>query len=257
MTQTLLRTILIDDEIPGLESMQKLLELNCQDVKIVAVCSNAERATEKIKKLQPDLIFLDIAMPGKNGFDLLREMGDGKFEVIFVTAHNEFMIEAFHFSAIDYLLKPVDEDLLIDAVKRAKTRIDDKSGRKNIDTFLYNVQQKQTPKNMRLCIPSVKGFQVVELDEIMYAEASNNYTNFHFTNKRIICTAKSLFEYEELLADSGFVRVHKSFLVNLLHVKEYVRGEGGSIILSDGNRLEVSRRKKDLLMTRMKEFYKY
>jgi two-component system, LytTR family, response regulator len=257
MTSTLLRTILVDDETPGLESMQRLLELNCPDVEVIASANTADKAIEKIKKLQPDLIFLDIAMPGKNGFDLLREMNDGKMEVIFVTAHNEFMIEAFHFSAIDYLLKPVDEDLLIDAVKRARTRIVEKSGNKNIDTLLYNVQQKQTPKNMRLCIPSLKGFQVVELDEILYAEASNNYTNFHFINKKIICTAKSLFEYEELLADAGFVRIHKSFLVNLLHVKEYIRGEGGSVILSDGNTIEVSRRKKDLLMTKMKEFYKY
>ena len=257
MIQTALRTILIDDETPGLESMQKLLELNCSDVEIIASCNSVEKAIEKINKLQPDLIFLDIDMPGKNGFDLLREMKDGKFEVIFVTAHNEFMIEAFHFSAIDYLLKPVDEDLLIDAIKRAKTRIAEKTGNKNIDTFLYNVQQKQTPKNMRLCIPSLKGFQVVELDEILYAEASNNYTNFNFTNKKIICTSKSLFEYEELLGDSGFVRIHKSFLVNLLHVKEYLRGEGGSVILSDGKILEVSRRKKDLLMGKMKEFYKF
>jgi len=257
MTQTLLRTILIDDETPGLESMQRLLQLNCPDVEVVASSNTADKAIEEIRKLQPNLIFLDIAMPGKNGFDLLREMNNTKIEVIFVTAHNEFMIEAFHFSAIDYLLKPVDEDLLIDAVKRARTRILEKSGNKNIDTLLYNVQQRQTPKNMRLCIPSLKGFQVVELDEILYAEASNNYTNFHFTNKKIICTAKSLFEYEELLADAGFIRIHKSFLVNLLHVKEYLRGEGGSVILSDGNTVEVSRRKKDLLMAKMKEFFKF
>jgi two-component system LytT family response regulator len=257
MTQSFLRTILVDDETPGLESMQRLLQLNCPDVEVVASSNTADKAIEKIKKLQPDLIFLDIAMPGKNGFDLLREMNDSKIEIIFVTAHNEFMIEAFHFSAIDYLLKPVDEDLLIDAVKRARTRIVEKSGNTNIDTLLYNVQQKQTPKNMRLCIPSIKGFQVVELDEILYAEASNNYTNFYFTNKRVICTSKSLFEYEELLADAGFVRIHKSFLVNLLHVKEYIRGEGGSVILSDGNTVEVSRRKKDLLMAKMKEFFKF
>ena len=245
-----LRTILVDDELPGLESMQKLLQQNCPDVEILAACNSADKAVEKIKHLQPDLIFLDIAMPGKSGFDLLRESKDLKFEVIFVTAHNEFMIEAFHFSAIDYLLKPVDEDLLADAIHRAKTRIAEKTGSKNIDTLLYNVQQKQSPKNMRLCIPSLKGFQVVELDEILYAEASNNYTNFHFSNKRVICTSKTLFEYEELLTDSGFVRIHKSFLINLLHVKEYIRGEGGSVILSNGTDVEVSRRKKDFFISR-------
>jgi two-component system LytT family response regulator len=257
MTPLILKAILVDDEQPGLDSMRKLVQLNCPDVEIIASCTNANSAHEAIKTLHPDLIFLDIAMPGKSGFDLLREIKDEKFEVIFVTAHNEFMIEAFHFSALDYLLKPVDEDLLVEAVKRAKVRIVEKNGKKNIDTFLYNVQQKPAVNQMRLCIPSIKGFQVVELDEIVYAEASNNYSNFYFTDKRIICTAKSLFEYEELLADSGFVRIHKSFLVNLLHVKEYIRGEGGSVILSNGQEVEVSRRKKEFFMGKMKEFYKY
>lgn len=257
MTAALLRTILVDDELPGLDSMQKLLQQNCPEVEIIASCNSTDKAIKKIQKLQPDLIFLDIAMPGKNGFDLLRETKNQRFEVIFVTAHNEFMIEAFHFSAIDYLLKPVDEDLLGDAIHRAKERIAEKSNSKNIDTLLYNVQQKQSPKNMRLCIPSLKGFQVVELDEILYAEASNNYTNFHFTGKRIICTAKTLSEYEELLSDTGFVRIHKSHLVNLLHVKEYIRGEGGSVMLSNNHEVEVSRRKKDMLITKMKEYYKF
>ena len=257
MSPQSLKTILVDDELPGLVSMQRMLELNCPEVDIVASCNNADSALEKVKQLQPDLVLLDIAMPGKDGFDFLRELKDQRFETIFVTAHNEYMIEAFHFSAIDYLLKPVDEDLLINAVQRAKTRIMEKSGHKNIDTFLYNVQQQQKPKTMRLCIPSLKGFQVVELDEILYAEASSNYTHFHFTNKQTICTAKSMFEYEELLADSGFVRIHKSYLVNLLHVKEYLRGEGGSVILSNNQEIEVSRRKREMLMSRMKEYYKF
>ena len=256
-TPTPLRTILVDDEMPGLESMRKLLQLNCPDVEIIAACNSADKAIEKIKSLEPNLVLLDIGMPGKDGFDLLKELKNHQFEIIFVTAHNDRMIEAIHFSAIDYLLKPVDEDLLVNAIKRARIRISEKAGSKNIDTFLYNVQQRHSPKNMRLCIPSLKGFQVVELDDILFAEASNNYTNFHFTNKKIICTTKSLFEYEELLTDCGFVRIHKSFLVNLLHVKEYLRGEGGSVILSNGNTLEVSRRKKDVFLNRMKEFYRY
>ena len=167
MTTAPVRAIIVDDEIPGLESMQKMLEINCPDVLIVASCSTPDSAIEKIRKLQPDLVLLDIAMPGKNGFELLKELKDIKFEVIFVTAHNQFMIEAFHFSAIDYLLKPVDEDLLIDAIRRARTRITEKAGDKNIDTFLHNVQQTNTPRAMRLCIPSLKGFQVVELNDIL------------------------------------------------------------------------------------------
>lgn len=252
-----LRTILVDDEPRGLTSMQKLLQLNCPDVNIVATSTSVDEAAEKIKNLHPDLIFLDIAMPVKNGFELLKELQEFPFEVIFVTAHNQFMIDAFHFSAIDYLLKPIDDDLLIDAVKRAKKRIVEKDGSKNIETFLYNVQQKHSHQNMKLCLPSLKGFQVVELNDILYAESSGNYTNFHFSNKQLICSSKPMHEYEELLKDAGFVRIHKSFLVNLLHVKEYLRGEGGSVILSNGVAIEVSRRKKDIFLAKMKEFYKF
>ncbi len=256
MTQNL-KSILVDDEPRGLSSMQKLLELNCPDVEITALCSNVDEATEKIKQLRPDLVFLDISMPVKNGFDLLKELKDAHFEVIFVTAHNQFMIEAFHFSAIDYLLKPVDDELLIDAVKRARKRIAEKTGSKNIETFLHNMQVKHSPQKMKLCVSSLKGFQVVELDDILYAESSGNYTNLYFANGQIICTSKPMHEYEELLEDSGFIRIHKSFLVNLLHVKEYIRGEGGSVLLSNNKEIEVSRRKKDIFLTKMKEFYKF
>lgn len=257
MMTTPLRTILVDDEPRGINSLQKLLQMNCPDVTIVATSSNVEDAIDKIKQLQPHLVFLDIAMPVKDGFELLNEIKEIPFEVIFVTAHNQFMIEAFHFSAIDYLLKPVDEDLLIDAVKRAKKRILEKAGSKNIEAFLHNVKQKQSSANMKLCIPSLKGFQVVELDDILYAEASGNYTNFHFDRQHSICTSKPIHEYEELLADAGFVRIHKSYLVNLVHIKEYLKGEGGSVILSNGTEIEVARRKKEPFLDKMKSFFKY
>ncbi|HEV8273934.1 MAG TPA: LytTR family DNA-binding domain-containing protein [Chitinophagaceae bacterium] len=254
---TSIRTILVDDEPRGLTSMEKLLEMNCPDIAIVASCNNVDTAIEKITELDPDLIFLDIAMPVKNGFDLLKEIKEPRFEVIFITAYNQFTIEAFHFSATDYLVKPVDDELLINAVNRAKKRIAEKSGSKNIETLLHNLQQKQTPSKLKLCLPSMKGFQVAELNDILYAESSGNYTNFHFTNQHPICTSKPIHEYEELLADAGFVRIHKSCIVNLLHVKEYLRGDGGTVILSNGHEVEVARRKKDIFLSRMKEFYKF
>ena len=255
--ETPLQTILVDDEPRGLSSLQKLLQLNCPNVNIIATSTSVDDAIEKIKKVHPDLVFLDIAMPVKNGFELLKELKEFQFEVIFVTAYNQFMIDAFHFSAIDYLLKPVDDDLLIDAVRRAKKRILEKSGNKNIETFLYNVQQKQSPRSMKLCIPSLKGFQVVELNDLLYAESSGNYTNFYFANKQILCSSKPLHEYEEILSDAGFTRIHKSYLVNLMHVKEYLRGEGGLVVLSNGQTVEVSRRRKDMFLSKMKEFYKF
>lgn len=251
-----LRAILVDDEPRGLNTMEKLLQLNCPDVTTIATCSNADVAIEKIKQLKPDLIFLDVSMPVKTGFDMLKEISNIQFEVIFVTAHNQFMVEAFHFSAIDYLLKPVDDELLIDAVKRAGKRITEKAGSKHIETLLHNVT-KPSLQSMKLCIPSLKGFQVVEIDDILYAEAAGNYTNFYFRNQHMICTSKPIHEYEELLEDSGLVRIHKSFLINLLHVKEYHKGEGGLVILSNGTKIEIARRKKDQFLFKMKNFYKY
>lgn len=257
MNATSFNVILVDDEPRGLSSLEKMLELHCPDVNISATCCSADEAISQIRIIEPALVFLDIAMPVKTGFDLLNELQNFSFEIIFVTAHNQYMIEAFHFSAVDYLLKPVNDVLLVSAVKRAKKRIEEKTGHKNIETFLHNMQQKHLPQNMRLCLSSVKGFHVVDIKDILYCEASANYSNFHFTNKQMVCTSKTMHEYEMLLEDAGFVRIHKSYLVNLLHIKEYLRGEGGSIILSSGHEIEVSRRKKDLLMTKMKEYYKF
>ena len=251
------KTILVDDEPRGLNSLQKLLQLNCPEVEVMALASSAEDAREKILLLNPQLVFLDIAMPGKTGFDLLRELSRVNFEIIFVTAHNSYAIQAFHFSAVDYLLKPVDEELLVEAVKRAQKRIEEKNSGEHIETLLHNIRQHDTPHKMKLCIPSVKGFQVIDIQDIIYCEASSNYTNIHFTNRPFICASRPIHEYEELLEDSSFARIHKSYVINLEHVKEYVRGEGGSILLSNGKELEVSRRKKEDFFKKMKSYYKY
>ena len=257
-----IKTILVDDEPRGLATQKKLLEINCPEVEVIACCANADEAKKQILALNPQLVFLDIAMPGKNGLELLNEFEEINFEIIFITAFNNYMTQAFHFSAVDYLLKPVDDDLLIQAVKRAGQRIfrslqEDLTDNRNIKTFLSNIHNRNNGQKMKLCIPSLKGFQVVEIQDIIYCEASSNYTNFNFTNRSSLCASKPIHEYEELLKDSHFVRIHKSYLINIEHIKEYVRGEGGSIMLSNGNELDVSRRKKDLLMTRMKDYFKF
>jgi two-component system, LytTR family, response regulator len=250
-------TILIDDEIRGLSSLQKLLQLHCPEVEVIATATNATEAIEKITELSPQLIFLDIAMPEKNGLELLKDMPSIHFEIIFVTAHNNYMLQAFHFSAIDYLLKPVEDDLLKEAVKRAGRRIEEKSNPQSMETLLYNVQRLNMPQKMKLCILSVKGFQVVTISDIIYCEASSNYTNFYFSNRTPICTSRPIHEYDEILGDSNFIRVHKSYLVNVEHIKEYLRGEGGSVLLSNGQEIEVARRKKDILMAKLKTYYKF
>ncbi|HVF81961.1 MAG TPA: LytTR family DNA-binding domain-containing protein [Flavisolibacter sp.] len=252
-----IKTVLVDDEPRGLSALQKLLQFNCPELEIIGLCNGADEAKELIGRLKPRLVFLDIAMPEKSGFDLLNEISPVNFEIIFVTAHNDFMLQAFRFSCVDYLLKPVEDNLLTEAVARAAKRIEDKTSDSNLETLLYNLRTREGGQKLKICISSLKGFQVVKLSEIIYCEASSNYTNFHFIGRPSICASKPIHEYETLLEDCGFVRIHKTFLVNLEHVKEYQRGEGGSVILSDNSELEVSRRKKELFIDSMKAFYKY
>lgn len=253
----MIKTIIVDDEPRGLNTLKKLLLEYCPEIKIVAECGDAETAKEKIELLEPQLVFLDISLPRKSSFDLLEELDTINFEIIFVTAHNEYTLQAFHYSAVDYLMKPIDEDLLVDAVRRATKRIEANSINNNVTALLHNLQKKQTPGEMKLCIPSLKGFQLVEVKSILFCEASGSYTNFYFTDKPVICSAKTVHEYEELLCDAGFARIHKTYMVNLLHVKEYIKGEGGRVVLSNGTEVEVSRRKKEIFIQRMKEFYRY
>lgn len=188
---------------------------------------------------------------------MLKEISDINFEIIFVTAYDNFTTQALHLSAVDYLLKPVEEELLIEAVKRAETKINYKSGKQPLETFMYNVQQPAVSQKMKLCIPSIKGFQVIDIQRIIYIEADSNYSNFYFTDRSLICASKPLHEYAAILQDCHFVRVHKSFVVNLDHVVEYIKGEGGNVIVTGGKEIEVSRRKKEELMIKMKEHFRF
>ncbi|MCU0388062.1 MAG: LytTR family DNA-binding domain-containing protein [Chitinophagaceae bacterium] len=249
------KAIIVDDEPGGLYIIGKLLKDYCPEVKVVAACSSADSAFEQITLHEPQLVFLDISLPGKNSFELLEELPQIDFEIIFVTAHSDYMLKAFRYSAVDYLVKPVDEDLLMDAVHRAVKRIAANSIKYNITTLLQNITRSSQGQKAKLCIPSVKGFHVVDLHEIIYCEASGSYTHFHFLQMPVICASRPIHEYEELLSEAGFMRVHKSYLVNLSHVKEYVKGEGGTAILSNGYEIEVSRRKKDLFISRIKNFH--
>lgn len=249
--------ILVDDEPRGISSLQKLLQLNCPEVNIIACCQHSDEAKLKIASLHPQLVFLDIAMPEKSGFDLLGELGHISGEIIFVTAHNNYMLQAFRFSAVDYLLKPVEDELLVEAVQRATRRIAEKSEEMQVGALLHNLAQFASGRKMKLCIPSLRGVKVLEIPDIIYCEANSNYTNFHLTNGDNICSSKPIFEYESLLEDCNFVRVHKSFLINLEHIKEYIKGEGGSVIMTNNHDIEVSRRKKEIFMKRMKAYYKY
>lgn len=252
-----MRAILIDDEPDGIRTLKRMLELNCPEVEIAATCSNATSAMQKLEEIQPDVIFLDIRMPGKSGLELLTELPEMNFEVIFVTAHNEYMLQALQFSAVDYLMKPVDEDRLVEAVTRVKKRLKEKRPAGQSEILRHNLAKAGLPMEMRLCLPTQKGFTIVKLEEIAYCEAQRSYTIFRLINNKSIMISKPLFDYDRLLSDTCFLRVHKSFLINLMHVKEYTRGEGGTVIMSNGMEIEVSRRKKEQFLVKMKEFFKF
>jgi two-component system LytT family response regulator len=252
-----MRAVLVDDEPDGIRTLKQMLELNCPEVIIEAACSNAVTAREKLEEVRPDVVFLDVRMPGKSGLDLLSELTETNFEVIFVTAHNEYLLQALQFSAVDYLMKPVDEDRLVEAVERVKKRVQQKKNDGQANVLLHNINKAGFPLEMKLCLPTQKGFTIVKLEEILYCEAQRSYTLFRLINNKSIIISKPLFDYDRLLTDTVFFRVHKSFLINLMHVNEYTRGEGGTVIMSNGMEIEVSRRKKELFLVKIKEFFKY
>src|SRR5215212_5226630 len=187
-----MRAVLVDDEPDGIRTLKKLLELNCPDVEIVATCTDADCAKQKLEELKPDVVLLDIQMPGKSGLDMLEEISEKKFEVIFVTAHNEYILQALQFSAVDYLMKPVDEDRLVEAMQRVKKRLKNEKPTDHAETLLHNINRATSPMDMRLCLPTQKGFTIVKLEEIVYCEAQRSYTLFRLTNNKSILISKPL-----------------------------------------------------------------
>lgn len=254
----MIKTVLIDDETRLLSSLQTMLKRNCPQLDVVAVCRSADEALIKIRETNPELVFLDIAMPGKDGFALLNEIGDIHFRIIFVSAHDEYSLRAFKFSTVDYLLKPVNEDDLVAAVKKAEqTILQEQTLRKSIEALMYNLKPQTNTQEKKLCLATLTGFHVVNLPDIVYCEAEGPYTNFYLLNDKKICVSRPLVDYELLLNDDEFLRVHKSFLINLHHTREYRRGEGGVVILSNGAEIDVSRRKKDIFLEKIKDVFKH
>ena len=251
-----MKAILVDDEPDGIRTLQKMLTTYCPEVNVIECCSNASAAKSAIEALKPDVVFLDIQMPGKTGLELLGEIAPKEFEVVFVTAYNEYILQALQFSAADYLLKPVDEDRLVEAVQRVEQRLASGKKEEHSNVLVHNLSQAGNPSQMRLCLPTMKGFVILKLEEIIYCEAERSYTVFHLENKKTITVSKPLLDYDNLLQDTSFLRVHKSFLVNLHHVREYQRGEGGVVIMSDGAEIEISRRKKEVFLMKVKEVFR-
>lgn len=243
----MIKAVIIDDEQNAREDLIHMLQKYCHDVSILAEADNIKTGADEIRKLQPDLIFLDINMPFGSGFDLLAQFPDMPFEVIFVTAHDEYATKAFRFSALDYLLKPVRPEELKEAVERSKVKKLDPAGRIK---FLREHTEKNKAFN-EIALPGKSGLEVIPLEDIVRCEASSNYTSFILKNGKKIIVSKTLKEFDELLSPHNFFRIHKSHLINLSQVKAY--NKTGTVLMADSSEIELARRKKDIFLACLKK----
>lgn len=251
----LINTLIVDDEERGRTVIKELIHRYCPQVNLLAECDSTATAKAAISIHKPQLVFLDISMPKENAFEMLQTLGEINFEIIFITAHLHYSIQAFKYSAVDYLLKPVSEDLLVEAVRRVQERLHEKQLNQRIETLLHNFSSDSKIFGKRICIHGVKGFQVISLKDILYLEAESCYTIFHLNDEKKITSAKTISEYEEIIDDISFIRVHKSFVININYIKEYIKGDGGYVLLSNGQHIEVSRRKKEVFLERIKTLF--
>ena len=237
----MLSAIIIDDESKSRITLVSLLNQYCLNINIVAQASNVPDAISEIKKHSPDIIFLDIQLQDGTGFDILNQVGKISSKIIFVTAFDEFAIKAFRFSATDYLLKPVDPDLLISSI--SKIELTQAPLLENTDVLLQNLVSKEK----KIIINSHQGQNVLKVNEIINCEADSNYTIIYNLNGTKIVSTKSLREFEEMLSDYNFIRIHKSHLINLLYVKSYDQ-TNNTLTLTNNTKLEIARRRKEIVI---------
>lgn len=242
-----LKVLIIDDEKKSRESLKNLLMEYCTDVSIEGMADTVEKGVELIKKINPDLIFLDIEMQASTGFDLLKKIQLLNFEVIFTTAYEQYALKAIKFSALDYLLKPIDINELIQAIEKYKQKVS-MSENKKLEQLLQNIQNK-IPRNITLS--TSEGLLFIEIDKIIRCEAQGAYTVFYLKDSRKIMVSKNLKEYENLLSEHAFVRVHNSHLVNIKEVQKFIKSDG-TIILKDGSEVSVSNSKREEFLELMK-----
>lgn len=238
-----LRAILIEDEPSGMENLRWKLQQECPEIEIVAECMNGKDAIRAIRRFLPDVLFLDILLGDMTGFDVLKAIRHPSFEVIFTTSYDEYALQAIKNSAIDYLLKPVDIDELLEAVAKVRTKF-------------IQLGKTEAPANIPSTIgfPIATGQQFIKLADVIYAEAKDNVASLFLTDKKEVKLTKSLGWLEEHLAEYGFCRVHHSYIINFAHLKEYIRNEGGFVVMSSGKALSISRRRKDAFLSSLEGY---
>lgn len=252
----MIRAVIVDDEQNARENLSFLVEEYCPQIQIIGMAESVSEATDLILKQKPDLVFLDIEIGEGSGFDVLDTIKDSRVEVIFITAFNHYAIKAFKFSAIDYLLKPVDIEELKDATQRAAERLKSNQFSNRLDYLLNNISDpvKDNKKLRRIGLPVHGGIKFYPLEEVIRLQSQSNYTTFYLTQNREFLISKTLKEYDELLSEQGFVRVHQSHLVNIDHVVQYQKGDGGYLILTDGSNVPLSKNYKDNFLVFLNKF---
>jgi two-component system, LytTR family, response regulator len=244
-----LKTLIVDDEKDAVNFIDSLVKEYCPALEVIGTAFSVADALEIIKREQPGLVFLDVEMPHGSGFDLLAQFPVKTFDVIFITAFNHYAIKAIKFSAVDYILKPININEFIQAVEKVLHKRTQEFSR-NSDYFAL-LENLKTTVPARLAIPTSDGMEYLNTRDIIRIEADRSYTWFFLVDKRKVLVSRNLKEYQELLNDRGFFRTHNSHLINLIHVKKYIRQDGGSIAMVDGSQVPISRTRRDLFLAQM------
>lgn len=245
-----MKTVLIDDEENNLLNLQGLLTRLCPEVEVVATARSADAGRQVILQHKPELLFLDIQMPEKSGFDLLQSLPGYDFDVIIVTAYDQFGIQAVKFSAIDYLLKPVDSTELREAVNKVIAKRKTQASRQQIENLLHFLREEKN--DHRIALNTQKETRFVPVNQIVRCESNNNYTSVFLLSKEKIVVSRPIFEFEEMLSSYAFIRCHQSHLVNKRYVKSWMKDDGSYLLMEDGSQVPVSRNKKEYLMQVLK-----
>ncbi|CAG0995855.1 Sensory transduction protein LytR [Flavobacteriales bacterium] len=238
------KAIIADDEKGALNSLQSMLQNYCPQLEVVATANSVDSAYNEIEKHQPNIVFLDIEMGKNTAFDLLEKIKNTSFDIIFTTAYDHYAIKAIRFSALDYLLKPIDPDELKESVQKfILKKHDENLINSKLKTLLGNLNQEN--KNKKIAISDSDGLVFLNVNEIVRCHSDGSYTTIYLSDGKKMVVSKPIGEYEELLNEENFFRVHRSHLINLNHIKKYIKGEGGYVLMADGAEVEISRRKKN------------
>jgi len=243
--------LILDDELHAREALTSIIKNYATGFEVVATCSDLKSAKDAITQCRPDIVLLDIEMGDEIGLDILSYFPHHTFKLIFITAHQNYAVNAFRLSAVDYLLKPVDPDLLAEALNKAKAANDVEQLSSKLDHLLHNVALNGK-KNKKVVLKTSDNIHVLNIEDIMYCKAERSYTKFYLADKNSILVSVALGEYESIFNDFNFIRIHQSYLLNIDYIKRYEKSDGGTVILKDGTSLPVAVRKKDYLISKLR-----